>query len=80
MPAFQRVRFLFRVLLSMLMQLPAIAKSGDKGSIIVNSSAMGQRPSTLAAPLGVYAASKAGADMLVKYAAIEVSDGFRARS
>lgn len=47
---------------------------GDKGSIIVTTSAAATRP--LASPgvhLGVYAATKAGADMLMKYGAIEVS-------
>ena len=52
-----------------------MAKCGNKGSIIVDSSIMGSRVSALptASTCGVYAASKAGADMLMKYAAIEVS-------
>ena len=52
-----------------------MAKSGNKGSIIVDSSGMGSHVSALPffVGSGVYAASKAGADMLMKYAAIEVS-------
>ena len=51
-----------------------MAKSGNKGSIIVDSSCVASRvtASPLAAGIGVYAASKAGANMLMKYAAIEV--------
>lgn len=51
-----------------------MAKSGDKGSIIVNSSCSGSRVSTQPVMRGgsVYAATKAAADMLMKYAAIEV--------
>ena len=51
-----------------------MAKSGNKGSIIVDSSSVASRTSALpfAAGGGVYAASKAGANMLMKYAAIEV--------
>ncbi|CAN0041370.1 unnamed protein product, partial [Ascophyllum nodosum] len=54
-------------------QIPAMAKSGNKGSIIVDSSIAASRvtASPSAAGVGVYAASKAGADMLMKYAAIE---------
>lgn len=56
-------------------QIPAMAKSGNNGSIIVDSSTLGSRVSALPVmqTSGVYAASKAGANMLVKYAAIEVS-------
>lgn len=56
-------------------QIPAMAKSGIKGSIIVDSSTLGSRVSALPVmqTSGVYAASKAGANMLVQYAAIEVS-------
>lgn len=52
-----------------------MANSGDKGSIIVNTSCTASRVSTLPAMHGggVYAATKAGADMLMKYAAVEVS-------
>jgi NAD(P)-dependent dehydrogenase (short-subunit alcohol dehydrogenase family) len=51
-------------------QLPAIEKSGGKGSILVNSSCAGSRAS---ANLnfrtgGAYAASKAAASMLAQYA------------
>lgn len=51
-----------------------MSKSGGKGSIIANTSSMGMRvPSAPEMTTsGVYAASKAGADMLMKYAAIEV--------
>ena len=52
-----------------------MANSGGKGSIIVNTSIGGTRVS-LGGDIGhsgVYAASKAGADMLMKYAAIEAS-------
>ena len=52
-----------------------MAKCGNKGSIIVNSSCSGTRVSTFPAMRGggLYAATKAGADMLMKYASIEVS-------
>lgn len=53
-----------------------MAKSAGKGSIIVNSSIAGSRVSYTGGNLGhkgVYAASKAGAEMLMKYAAIEAS-------
>ncbi|CAM9780933.1 unnamed protein product, partial [Ascophyllum nodosum] len=54
-------------------QISAMAKSGNKGSIIVNSSTAASRATALpvAKGFGVYAASKAGANMLMKYAAIE---------
>ncbi|CAM9781002.1 unnamed protein product [Ascophyllum nodosum] len=54
-------------------QIPAMAKSGNKGSIIVDGSVVASRTSALPfnAGVGVYAASKAGANMLMKYAAIE---------
>eukprot|EP00904_Undaria_pinnatifida_P012047 jgi/Undpi1/7973/HiC_scaffold_24.g10445.m1 len=64
-------------------QIPAMAKSGDKGSIIVNSSCTASRVSTGPAMNGggVYAASKAGADMLMKYAAVEgAASGVRVNS
>jgi NAD(P)-dependent dehydrogenase (short-subunit alcohol dehydrogenase family) len=51
-------------------QLPAIEKSGGKGSILVNSSCAGSR-ATANPDLrsgGVYAASKAAANMLAQYA------------
>ncbi|CAM9223256.1 unnamed protein product [Laminaria digitata] len=54
-------------------QIPAMAKCGDKGSIIVNSSVVGSRVCSRALGGGVYAATKAGADMLMKYAAVEIS-------
>eukprot|EP00904_Undaria_pinnatifida_P012052 jgi/Undpi1/7978/HiC_scaffold_24.g10450.m1 len=64
-------------------QIPAMAKSGDKGSIIVNSSCSGSRVSTQPVMRGgsVYAATKAAADMLMKYAAIEGAEvGVRVNS
>lgn len=54
-------------------QIPAMAKCGKKGSIIVNSSVMGSRVCAMMPGGGVYSATKAGADMLMKYAAVEVS-------
>lgn len=56
-------------------QIPGMAKSGEGGSIIVSSSALGSHVDGQKGVrhLGLYAASKAGADMLMKYAAIEVS-------
>lgn len=62
-------------------QIPAMAKSGENGSIIVNSAMEGSRVSNLIGDknhTGVYAASKAGLDMLMKYAAIEASTMSRA--
>ena len=52
-----------------------MAKSGGKGSIIVNSSIGGSHvvDANDVGHFGVYAASKAGVDMLMKYAALEVS-------
>eukprot|EP00904_Undaria_pinnatifida_P012051 jgi/Undpi1/7977/HiC_scaffold_24.g10449.m1 len=64
-------------------QIPAMAKCGRKGSIIVDSSCAGSRASSLPAMkgLGIYAATKAGADMLAKYAAIEGAEfGVRVNS
>lgn len=57
-------------------QIPAMAKCGDKGSIIINTSALGSRVAASMPTMGLYAATKAGADMLMKYAAIEVSSSF----
>lgn len=53
-----------------------MAKTGGKGSIIVNSSIGGSRVADMTDGKGhggVYSASKAGADMLMKYAAMEAS-------
>lgn len=53
-----------------------MARTGGKGSIIVNSSIGGSRVTDMMGGEGhggVYSASKAGADMLMKYAAIEAS-------
>lgn len=51
------------------------ASAAGKGSIIVNTSATAIRTSAMLpqARGGMYAASKAAAEMLMKYAAIEVS-------
>jgi NAD(P)-dependent dehydrogenase (short-subunit alcohol dehydrogenase family) len=51
-------------------QLPAIEKSGGKGSIVVNTSGSGCRATGSAAARGsgVYSASKAAATMLTQYA------------
>ncbi|KAG5180397.1 short-chain dehydrogenase/reductase SDR [Tribonema minus] len=55
--------------------LPAIERSGGGGSVVVNSSCMGLRapanPTFTGA--GLYAGSKAAADMIMRYAAIEAS-------
>ncbi|CAN0068424.1 unnamed protein product [Ascophyllum nodosum] len=48
-----------------------MALNKDGGSIIVNSSVMSQRAQTAFSTAGVYAASKANVDMLVRYGAIE---------
>jgi NAD(P)-dependent dehydrogenase (short-subunit alcohol dehydrogenase family) len=56
-------------------QLPAIEKSGGKGSIVVNTSCAGTRGSAnpvICRENAVYAASKAAANMLMQYAASEV--------
>ena len=52
-----------------------MAKCGKKGSIIVNTSVGGSRVCRLPEMrgMGVHAATKAGADMLMKYGAVEVS-------
>jgi NAD(P)-dependent dehydrogenase (short-subunit alcohol dehydrogenase family) len=51
-------------------QLPAIEKSGGKGSVVVNTSIMGVTATTQEAfhGAGVYSASKAAANMLTQYA------------
>ncbi|CAN0386858.1 unnamed protein product [Ectocarpus fasciculatus] len=57
--------------------------AGGKGSIIVNTSVTGLRPSALPglAGAGMYSASKAAAEMLMKYAAIEgAASGVRVNS
>eukprot|EP00953_Heterococcus_sp_UTEX-ZZ885_P013083 7481-Heterococcus_DN1.PRE.1 len=50
--------------------LPAIEKSGGKGSVVVNTSIMGVTATTLDSlhGAGVYSASKAAANMLTQYA------------
>jgi NAD(P)-dependent dehydrogenase (short-subunit alcohol dehydrogenase family) len=51
-------------------QLPAIEKSGGNGSIVVNTAGMGTRATASAffRGTGVYAASKAAANLLTQYA------------
>jgi NAD(P)-dependent dehydrogenase (short-subunit alcohol dehydrogenase family) len=51
-------------------QLPAMEKSGGKGSIAVNTAGLGTRATASAffRGTGVYAASKAAANMLTQYA------------
>ncbi|CAM9389804.1 unnamed protein product [Ectocarpus sp. 4 AP-2014] len=56
-------------------QIPAMkSTAGGKGSIIVNTSSTALRTTALPgmAGAGMYSASKAAAEMLMKYAAIEV--------
>ncbi|KAG5175205.1 short-chain dehydrogenase/reductase SDR [Tribonema minus] len=57
-------------------QLPAIEKSGGKGSVVINSSCLGS--TVTAFPIfkgnGPYASTKAAVDILMKYAAIEAID------
>ncbi|CAM9525966.1 unnamed protein product [Choristocarpus tenellus] len=53
-------------------QIPAMGASGDKGSIIVNTSCVALRATPRMTGGGIYSASKAAAEMLVKYGAIEV--------
>jgi NAD(P)-dependent dehydrogenase (short-subunit alcohol dehydrogenase family) len=57
-------------------QLPAIEKSGGKGSVLVTSSGLGARASAASFFRGnsVYAASKAAVNMLAQYA-VSVSYG-----
>lgn len=58
--------------------LPAMAKSPNKGSVVVNTSIMASIARANFAGSSMYAASKAAANMLVKYAAIEAAaDGTR---
>ncbi|CAM9403774.1 unnamed protein product [Ectocarpus fasciculatus] len=65
-------------------QIPAMKDTaGGKGSIIVNTSVTGLRPSALQglAGAGMYSASKAAAEMIMKYAAIEgAASGVRVNS
>eukprot|EP00903_Cladosiphon_okamuranus_P014875 g13774.t1 len=65
-------------------QIPAIAAStGGKGSIIINTSVSGIRPYKMSAMGhgGIYSASKAAAEMLMKYGAIEgAASGVRVNS
>jgi NAD(P)-dependent dehydrogenase (short-subunit alcohol dehydrogenase family) len=51
-------------------QLPAIEKSGGKGSVVVNTSVMGITATTQDSfhGAGIYSASKAAANMLTQYA------------
>jgi NAD(P)-dependent dehydrogenase (short-subunit alcohol dehydrogenase family) len=49
-------------------QLPAIEKSGGKGSVLVTSSCAGTGASSKLRSGAVYAASKTAANMLMQYA------------
>lgn len=51
--------------------MAAMKDKGIKGSILVNSSVMSHAPKSNTTGGGVYAATKAAADMLVQYAAVE---------
>lgn len=53
--------------------LPAMKDNVNGGSIVVNTSCMGSVARVNLAGSGLYSASKAAADMLVKYAAIEAT-------
>eukprot|EP00903_Cladosiphon_okamuranus_P008986 g8596.t1 len=65
-------------------QIPAMAATSEgKGSIIVNTSVCALRPTVnpVFTGAGIYAASKAAAEMLMKYAAIEgAASGVRVNS
>jgi NAD(P)-dependent dehydrogenase (short-subunit alcohol dehydrogenase family) len=58
----------------------AMMTHGVKGSIVANTSCMGSCPRNSAAGAGIYAAAKAAADMIVKYAAIEGAEAGLASS
>ena len=61
--------------------LPAMKASKGNGSVIVNTSVMGNIARAPFAGASMYSASKAAAEMLVKYAAIEAAaDGTRVNS
>jgi NAD(P)-dependent dehydrogenase (short-subunit alcohol dehydrogenase family) len=51
--------------------MQAMRQSGSGGSIVVTSSGMSSTAKSSTAGVGLYSASKAAADMLVRYAAIE---------
>lgn len=58
--------------------LPAMKASPNKGSVVVNTSVMGSYAKANFIGTSIYSASKAAADMLVKYAAVEAAaDGTR---
>ena len=58
--------------------MPAMKESSGKGSIIVTTSCMGENARNDFAGSGLYSATKAAANMVVKYAAIEgAEDGTR---
>mmetsp|Transcript_27594 Transcript_27594/g.27820 ORF Transcript_27594/g.27820 Transcript_27594/m.27820 type:complete len:254 (+) Transcript_27594:141-902(+) len=63
----------YGVIYGLKYQLAAIEKSGGNGSIIINSSVMGSVARIVFKGAGVYAASKAAADMLAQYAAMEAA-------
>ena len=54
--------------------MAAMKKKGTKGAILVNSSVMSHAPKSGLAGGGLYSATKAAADMLVQYAAVEGAD------
>eukprot|EP00191_Tetraselmis_sp_GSL018_P016959 CAMPEP_0177592984 /NCGR_PEP_ID=MMETSP0419_2-20121207/8867_1 /TAXON_ID=582737 /ORGANISM="Tetraselmis sp., Strain GSL018" /LENGTH=262 /DNA_ID=CAMNT_0019083919 /DNA_START=155 /DNA_END=940 /DNA_ORIENTATION=- len=61
--------------------LPVMEPLGKKASIVVTSSSVSGKATAAAQGLGVYSASKAAVDMLVKYAAIEAAEsGIRVNS
>lgn len=53
--------------------LPAMKGNANGGSIVVNTSCMGSYARVNFAGSGLYSASKAAADMLVRYAAVEAA-------
>lgn len=53
--------------------MSAMSDLGVRGAIVVNSSAMSHIPKSGFEGVGLYAATKAAADMIVRYAAIEGS-------
>lgn len=61
------------VVMGLKYALPAIEKSGGSGSIVINSSCVSlqAKASETAQGNAVYAASKAGANMIMQYAAID---------
>ncbi|CAN0218955.1 unnamed protein product, partial [Ascophyllum nodosum] len=52
-------------------QLPAISKTWDNGAVVVTTSLAGTKVETENPRLSVYGASKAAAEMMIKYGAVE---------